>query len=584
MRRIRELLTGKELSLTLGADRRAVVTAIAFVAGFCVFEAVWFRENFAELVAFFGRDDTLVFSAVLALYLAASVYLLFVLVLLAISARWYYRAAIIAFFTLTVFAQFGYSNALGRFIIAQDLISAVSATSEQKADSVRAFSSYVSLLPGLVLTAVSVFFRRGPAPFGGVAFVGMAAAYAVFYVNVALINPLFFDQRFASSSVGNFCLATADYLLYEPVLRGPREREKLEFAADQLRRPTNNIVFVFDESVRGDHLSLNGYKRPTTPYLEELAARGLLINYGIAVSASTISHPSYDAMISGATPEQIETLKFQGINTLPNLFQYAKAMNYRTHLFDGQMKTYWGGVPDDLNYIDDFVSLAEIDNPNRIEDWELGDRITNEDNQRNALKQWEIDNKIAGMVNRIFSESTGNFIFIYKRGCHFPYEKNYPEEAELWRPVYRFREQYEIPPADQIEAVKNSYDNSLRHNLDPFFKALSPDYSDLPNDTVIIYTSDHGESFFANGRAGHGGESREEAMVPLFVLGDRSGRFDPGFRASHANLFTTLLDLMEFPVDKRSAVYARSLLGSGREHSAPRFFNPPKSQRVLFDQ
>ena len=54
-----------------------------------------------------------------------------------------------------------------------------------------------------------------------------------------------------------------------------------------------------------------------------------------------------------------------------------------------------------------------------------------------------------------------------------------------------------MPPADKIDAVKNSYDNSLRFNLDDFFRNLASDYGRLPNGTVIVYTSDHGESFFA---------------------------------------------------------------------------------------
>ncbi len=289
-------------------------------------------------------------------------------------------------------------------------------------------------------------------------------------------------------------------------------------------------------------------------------------------------------MISGATPNMISAVRFNGLNTLPTIFQYAKAMNYKTHLIDGQMKKYWGGNDDDLNHIDDLVTLADIDNPNRIEDWELGDKITNEDNERNELKQWEIDTKIAAMVNGIFSGSKGNFIFVYKRGCHFPYEKNYPADQAVWKPIYKFREQYEVPPADQIDAVKNSYDNALRYNLDAFFKRLAPDYGNLPNNTVIVYTSDHGESFYADGRAGHGGESRDEAMVPLFIIGADPAKFDTEFPASHANVFTTLLDLFNFPEELRGRSHALSLFNARRENSSPRFFNPPKGQKVNFDE
>jgi glucan phosphoethanolaminetransferase (alkaline phosphatase superfamily) len=95
---------------------------------------------------------------------------------------------------------------------------------------------------------------------------------------------------------------------------------------------------------------------------------------------------------------------------------------------------------------------------------------------------------------------------------------SYPEDEAMWKPEYRWNEFYEIPSADKLDAVTNSYDNSIRYNLDRFFRSLSPDYSRLPHNTVVVYTSDHGQSLYANGAAGHGGNSREEAMFHFSCL------------------------------------------------------------------
>ena len=288
-------------------------------------------------------------------------------------------------------------------------------------------------------------------------------------------------------------------------------------------------------------------------------------------------------MIAGATPDMLDQKNFDEINTMPTLFQYARSMNYRTNLIDGQMKDYWGGIPDDLNYIDDFISMKDLDSPERIEDYERGGKTTNENNSGKALRQWEIDAKIARIVNRIFTESTGNFVFIYKRGTHFPYEKNYPESEAPWQPVYHFQFQYEIPPFDQVQGIINSYDNAIRYNLDDFFKKLAPDYSTLPNNTIIVYTSDHGESFFANGKAGHGGITREEAMVPLFILGLKDRQVDTRFRASHASIFTALLDLMNYPPEMRRYPYQMSLFDGTESTPMQRFYNPPAGRKYAFD-
>jgi membrane-anchored protein YejM (alkaline phosphatase superfamily) len=82
---------------------------------------------------------------------------------------------------------------------------------------------------------------------------------------------------------------------------------------------------------------------------------------------------------------------------------------------------------------------------------------------------------------------------------------------------------------------------------------------------VIIYTSDHGESFYVDGKAGHGGVTREEATVPLFLLGDAGRNIDTDFKASHCNVFTALLDLMNYPEELRKYPYSISLFKAKKQ-------------------
>jgi glucan phosphoethanolaminetransferase (alkaline phosphatase superfamily) len=105
----------------------------------------------------------------------------------------------------------------------------------------------------------------------------------------------------------------------------------------------------------------------------------------------------------------------------------------------------------------------------------------------------------------------------------------------------------------------------------------------LPNNTVIVYTGDHGESFFENGKAGHGGETTGEAEVPLFILGMSDARIDVGFKASHHNIFATLLDLMNYPEELRRSEYSKSLLKAKAADSSSRFFNPGPGKKIRFD-
>ena len=152
-------------------------------------------------------------------------------------------------------------------------------------------------------------------------------------------------------------------------------------------------------------------------------------------------------------------------------------------------------------------------------------------------------------------------------------------------PVFEFGEDWtsKTPSPKDLSGLVNSYDNGLLYNVDSFFKNLADDYSRLPNNTIIFYTSDHGEAFNTDGRSPHGGSSVEEATVPLFAFGLPVENIDISFKASHANLFTALLDLMNVPMDARKYPYAKSLLTATASDSQRRFFNLADGKKVAFD-
>lgn len=194
-----------------------------------------------------------------------------------------------------------------------------------------------------------------------------------------------------------------------------------------------------------------------------------------------------------------------------------------------------------------------------------------------------LPNKIARRVNRIIRASSGNFIFIFKHGSHIPYQNNFPASEETRQPSYTTKNKFEIPGPSRLSEVFNAFDNSLKYNIDSFFKNLADDYSKLPNNSVILYTSDHGQTLFSNGKASHGGETREEAIVPLFVVGKLDRSPDTNFKASHQNIYPTLLDLMNYPEEFRERRYVISLLKARASDSKTRFFNPNLGEKISFE-
>jgi glucan phosphoethanolaminetransferase (alkaline phosphatase superfamily) len=309
--------------------------------------------------------------------------------------------------------------------------------------------------------------------------------------------------------------------------------------------PGNNILLIIDESIRSDHLSLNGYERATTPFLVNLQnTTGLVTNWGTAVSGATCSPLSNALIISGVrvaeeTGSQAENLTRQA----PTLFHYARAMGYKTYYLDGQTDYLWNGLTvADLAAVDGWVNTKELGNDQQV-DFRAADWIRNQ-------------------VDR----STGNFIVLNKKGVHFLYEESYPAEETIWGPA---PEDYRTQP----ELVKNVYDNGIRYSVDLFFERLLKDNPGILDNTIILYTSDHGQTLFENGVNWlHCNYTREEASVPLLMIGKLPKPPDTTYPASHSNLFPTILELMGVPVDRHTMDYASSLLSAKSSDADRRFY------------
>jgi len=310
----------------------------------------------------------------------------------------------------------------------------------------------------------------------------------------------------------------------------PTHRAALAYHAPST--PTRHVVLVIDESMSADHLSVNGYTRPTTPWLASLASKGLITTWGEAAAAATYSDASVISLLTGF--DEFPDLH-HAVFTWPTLFQYAKAMGYETHLFDGESSARRYGL--------DWRDMAFVD------DW----RTTTAFGDDAAT-----DARMAAAARAALASTPGQFLVILKRGNHEPPEANYPAGTGAWSPS---RDQA-VPAGQDIAAIVNSYDNAIRYNLDAFFRALLSADGHLAR-TAGLYTSDHAEAL-----GDHGGDpfirrmSKDVLTVPLLAFGDGFPRADTGYRASHRNVFATVLDLLDVPPSARVESYGRSLLGA----------------------
>jgi glucan phosphoethanolaminetransferase (alkaline phosphatase superfamily) len=316
------------------------------------------------------------------------------------------------------------------------------------------------------------------------------------------------------------------------------------------------IVWLIDESIGGQYLSLNGYEKDTTPYLKHLANNDSddFQNYGIVPSIANCSASSNLLLRIGLTSHYQGDFK-DNLKSLPTIFQYATRAGYKTHLIDAQVAK--GQLQNHLSVydkfdIDNFVTFSRKYVPNMR------------------------DHKVLESLKEILDDKKDslNFVVVVKLGAHWPYPLSYPRNKEVFKPATR--ESYTEMTNENKELILNSYFNSIRFSVDEFLQSLTEN-RDL-NEQAIIYTSDHGQTLFHNEDPlthCHSGRDmpEDEFKVPLMIFTKNARE---KFRkpvhnvTAQEQLFPTTLSLMGYP-ESTYASYGPSLNEGAKPDSITSF-------------
>jgi len=301
-----------------------------------------------------------------------------------------------------------------------------------------------------------------------------------------------------------------------------------------------NIIWIVDESVGGKYFSINGYHKDTTPFLSTL--NKFTINLGLASSGANTSVASNLILESGI---QLKDLPDKSNYSLrkSSIYQYAKNAGYTTSYISGQsyqMVLQNGMSSYDLKYIDNFHQPAEP-----------------------GAHEKEIiipEEGIIEHVNTVLHENNkANFIYIVKSGVHFHYEKSYPDTHKVFVPTLTENEAMSMENEDRII---NSYLNGIRWKVDDFFKYFFQKTKILErDDTIIIYTSDHGQSILENDiRATHSTASNpplSQGVVPFLLFLKNKENLEKEVvhlknNATHYMIFPTTLKWMGYETKEKT--------------------------------
>ncbi|HVZ03753.1 sulfatase-like hydrolase/transferase [Hyphomicrobium sp.] len=308
--------------------------------------------------------------------------------------------------------------------------------------------------------------------------------------------------------------------------------------------PTNsgvpNIVFILDESVRGDFISLNRPTLDDTPYLTKAAKEG--VSYGIATSIANCSAASRLALRAGARTKDLPDRKDKTLHK-STFWQYARGAGYKT--------IYLNAFAHGFMY-HSYMNSHEAKFISK---------------QYPFKPEIEVDNKVAERIKNVLADPGKKFIFVEKYGVHYPHDgHNAPPNYE-----YEPKGINTLPMrySQDQRAVVREYLRSIRWRVDEFFEKLG-DTLRRP-DILIIYSSDHGQNMFENGTKGQHCDgpnaSRGEAEVPLLAFsGDATllaklrRNSDKWYNMASAEvIFPTLLVSMGYEPTDVNRLYGPSL-------------------------
>lgn len=138
----------------------------------------------------------------------------------------------------------------------------------------------------------------------------------------------------------------------------------------------------------------------------------------------------------------------------------------------------------------------------------------------------------------------GQVFIIFWDSTHFDY--SWPK---AWSPKFNpFAQELAYFRAFQskkaIQRIKNRYNNSVNY-MDSLFGNF---IENLPNkeESIVIFTGDHGEEFFEHGHLFHNSHlTREQTRVPLyFKFGNQERELSPRPLASQMDIFPSIIDYL----------------------------------------
>lgn len=279
-----------------------------------------------------------------------------------------------------------------------------------------------------------------------------------------------------------------------------------------------NVVLLSIDTLRADRLGVYGYDLPTSPHIDAFAQDALLFEN--AVCEVPLTGPSMGSMLSGQFPRTTGTTR-NGLRMpedVPLATEQFEAAGYHTFCVQSNwtLKDKLSGMARGFDIYDDGF---------RKKRWGF-------------MKAERAGNVVARKALKYLKERPADqpfFAWIHFTDPHAPYKMHRKFRPAGKRAWYLGHE----------EKVQVKYDSEVAFTDHHVGRVLDA----LPEDTIVLFVGDHGESLFEHDYLGHGRRIYQPGLhIPLII---RAPGTEPGRTRAPArgiDIAPTLLGLADLPV------------------------------------
>ncbi len=301
-----------------------------------------------------------------------------------------------------------------------------------------------------------------------------------------------------------------------------------------------NVLVIVLDTLRADHLSSYGYSRPTSPEIDRIASQGVLFENAIAPCSWSL--PSHASLLTGRAPSEhgmqnVQAMPWPGwgeksLSGYPSLGEVLRHRGYRTGAFSANRIYFTRNVGLGRGFIhfEDYFDSVGDSFVRTLYGREFARLYLNRSENSKVtralrylgLESW-LDKDSEG------SGDVGGAYGVRKRASAVNQELMQWIDRDRQHPFFAFLNYLDVhysyggPPGypkpdwDRGSTV-DEYDAGLKYVDDYIGRLLRDLERREARNTIVVITSDHGESLGAHGLSYHGAALyRELIQVPLII-------------------------------------------------------------------